>query len=328
MKINFREEEQERYSRQILFQGIGKEGQDKLSKSKVLIIGCGGLGAVSSELLARAGVGYLKIIDRDFIELNNLQRQILFDENDIKEGLPKAIAAKRKLIKINSKVKIEALVEDANRFNIETLLQDVDLVVDATDNFETRFLINEACVKKSKPWVYGACVESYGLTMNIIPGKTPCFKCILEKIPAPGSAPTCETVGVINSIVAVIASFQCAEVLKMLTNNYGQLNKNLLTIDLWKNDIQHIDISNVNTDHNCPVCDYKQFKLLEGKQGTTFTTLCGCNAVQIIPYQKTEINLLQIAIKLSTYCDPLYNEYFLKAAIENYELIIFSEIDC
>ena len=325
MSINFREQEKDRYSRQVLYQGIGKEGQQKLTQSKVLIIGCGGLGSVSSELLARAGVGYLKIIDRDFLELSNLQRQILFEEDDVKEGLPKAIAAEQKLKKINSTVKIEALVEDANRYNIEMLLQDVDLVIDATDNFETRLLINEACIKNSTPWIYGACVESYGLIMNIIPGKTPCFRCVFEKIPAPGSALTCETVGVINSIVTVIASIQCTEALKILTGNHKQLNKNFMTIDLWKNEIQMIDISKTNQEKKCPVCNYKQFNILTGKQGTTFTTLCGRNAVQIIPFEKTEIDLMQLAIKLSTFGDPIYSEFFLRIAIKEHELSIFSD---
>ena len=316
MNINFGKETQERYSRQVLFKGIGEEGQAKLTKSSVLIIGCGGLGSISSELLARAGIGYLKIIDRDFLELNNLQRQILFDENDIKEGLPKAIAAKRKLNKINSNITVEALVEDVNRFNIEALLTNIDLVIDATDNFETRFLVNEACVKKNVPWIYGACVESYGLTMNIIPGKTPCLRCIFEKLPEPGSSPTCETVGVISPIVTTIASIQCAEALKILSCNYNHLNKNLLSLDLWKNEFHAVDISNINQEKNCPVCNYKQFNFLNGKYGTTFTALCGSNAVQIIPYEKTVIGI--------TYSNSV--DIFNNSIISQYGQDIFSTI--
>lgn len=325
MMTDFNKEALDRYSRQVLFKGIGKGGQKKLSQSRVLILGCGGLGSVSSELLARAGVGFLKIVDRDFLELNNLQRQILFDEIDFKEGLPKAIAAKKKLKKINSKIIIEALVNDVNRFNIESILNDIDLVIDATDNFETRFLLNEACVKNNIPWIYGACVESYGLTMNIIPGKTPCFRCIFEKIPTPGYSPTCETVGVISPIVSIISSIQCVEALKIITDNYNQLNKNLTTIDIWENDFQTVDISMTNKEKNCPVCNYKQYTFLSGKQGTSFTTLCGRNAIQIIPFEETELDLMQLAIKLSTFGEPIYNEYLLKIDIDKYELSIFPD---
>lgn len=325
MKINFGKEEQQRYSRQVFFHGIGKEGQKKLAKSRVLILGCGGLGSVSSELITRAGIGYIKIIDRDFLELNNLQRQILFDENDVKQGLPKAIAAKQRLEKINSNVIIEAIVDDANRFNIETLLDNIDLAVDATDNFETRFLLNEACIKKSVPWIYGACIESYGLTMNIIPDKTPCLRCIFEKIPAPGSSPTCETVGVISPVVTTIASIQCTEALKILTANYNQLNNQIVSIDLWKNNFETIDISEANKQKNCPVCNFRQFNFLSGKYGTTFTTLCGRNAVQIIPFEKAEIDLKNLALKLTSFGDPIYTEYLLKITLDNYELTIFPD---
>lgn len=325
MKSIFTTAEQQRYSRQILFKSIGEDGQQQLLNRKVLIIGCGGLGSVSAVLLARAGVGYLRIIDRDFIELDNLQRQILFDENDIREGLPKAIAAKHKLEKINSTITVEAMVEDVNRFNIEAILEKMDLVIDATDNFETRFLVNDACIKHHLPWIYGACVEAYGISMNIIPGKTPCLRCVIENMPPPGSQPTCETVGIINPIVNLIASVQCAETLKILTGNFDQLRHDLITIDLWKNQIQSIDISNINKAKNCPVCNYKQFEILAGKVGTTFTSLCGRNAVQILPFQKTEIDLMQLAIKLSVFGDPIYNDYFLKFQVEPYELNIFPD---
>jgi adenylyltransferase/sulfurtransferase len=190
MKTDFGDEEKQRYDRQEIFHSIGKEGQKKLSDSRVLILGCGGLGSASASLLARAGVGFLKIVDRDFLDLSNLQRQILYDEDDIKNGLPKVIAAEQRLKKINSTIQIEPILSDVNRFNIEKLIQDVDLVIDAVDNFETRFLLNEACVKQKRSWIYGAAIESYGLTMNIIPGETACLYCIMDKIPQPGSVAT------------------------------------------------------------------------------------------------------------------------------------------
>ncbi len=205
----------ERYSRQVPFQHIGEAHQKELMDSYAVVIGCGALGSVSSSYLTRAGIGHLRIIDRDFVEESNLQRQILFDENDITENLPKAIAAERKLRRINTRINIEGIVTDVNYTNIEELTKDADIILDGTDNFETRFLINDICVKNNIPWVYGACIGSRGVTMNIIPSRTPCLRCVFETMPQIGTFPTCDTAGIIGPIASIIASIQVTEAIKI-----------------------------------------------------------------------------------------------------------------
>ncbi len=325
MKSNFGLEEKERYARQTAFHVIGKEGQEKLAKSRVMILGCGGLGSASSSILARAGIGYLKLVDRDFLELNNLQRQILYEEHDVKEGLPKPIAAERRIKRINSAIQVESVIADVNRFNIEKLIANVDLVIDAADNFETRFLLNEACVKHKRTWIYGAAIESYGLTMNIIPGKTACLRCVMDNIPQPGSVPTCETVGVLGSIVCIIASIQCAEAIKILTGNKDEINKSLISIDVWQNSYQTIDMPKEKIQKNCPVCDQKKFEFLKGKQGNAYTALCGRNAVQILPFKETQLDLPKLAINLSALGVVKVNEFLIRFEMEGYELSIFPD---
>lgn len=321
----FGTEEKERYSRQFAFAGIGKSGQEKLMKSRVMILGCGGLGSASSMILARAGIGFLKLVDRDYLELNNLQRQILYEEHDVKEGLPKPIAAQRRIELINSTIKVEPVVTDVNRFNIEKLIQDVDLIIDGTDNFETRFLLNDACIKHNRTFVYGAAIESYGLTMNIIPGKTPCLRCLMDHIPQPGSAPTCETVGILGPAVFIIASIQCAEAIKILIGTKNEINKGVISIDVWQNSYHTIDVSKANVQKNCPVCYQHKFDFLEGRQGSAYTTLCGRNAVQILPVIETSIDLAKMAIDLAGSGIVKANEYLIRFEIEGYELCIFPD---
>lgn len=325
MKSNFGKEEQERYARQSAFYGIGKAGQEKLSNSRVMILGCGGLGAASASILARAGVGYLKLVDRDFLELNNLQRQILYEEHDVKEGLPKVIAAQRQIERINSTVHVEPVIADVNRFNIESHIADVGLVIDAADNFETRFLLNDACVKHNRTWIYGAAIESYGLSMNIIPGKTACLRCVMDNIPQPGSVPTCETVGVLGSIVCIIASIQSAEAIKILLDKKDEINRSLISIDIWNNSYQTIAIEKEKIQKNCPVCNQHWFEFLEGKQGSAFTALCGRNAVQILPFKQAPLDLAKLAIDLSGLGVVKVNEFIIRFEIEGYELIIFPD---
>jgi len=322
---NFGLEERERYARQMAFSEIGPAGQEKLAQSRVMILGCGGLGAASASILARAGIGYLRLVDRDFLELNNLQRQLLYEEHDVKEGLPKAIAAQRRIQQINSTIMTEAIVADVNRFNIERLIGDVDLVIDATDNFETRFLLNDACVKHGRPWIYGAAIESYGLTMTIIPGETACLRCVMDKIPEPGSVPTCETVGVLAAIVVVIAAIQCAEAMKIVTRNRAAINRHLISIDLWQNSYQAIDIAKEKIQKNCPVCNQRWFDYLNGKRGSAYTTLCGRNAVQILPFQETQLDLARLAIQLAELGIVKANEYLIRFEIDGYELSIFPD---
>src|SRR5688572_120437 len=236
------EKKLERYSRQILFDGIGERGQERLSDARVVCIGCGALGSVIAGTLARAGVGHLTVVDRDFVEESNLQRQVLFDEDDVKYSLPKAVAAEKKLRQINSQIEVNGIVTDANYANIEDLIRDADLVMDGADNFETRFLLNDACVKLEIPWVYGACVGSYGLSMFVIPRETPCLRCVFETAPPPGMSPTCDTSGVIGPIVNIIASFQCMEAIKYLTGNKEKLNGDLLMMDVWTDRFQRLKI--------------------------------------------------------------------------------------
>src|SRR5437867_9356405 len=233
----------ERYSRQMRFYGVGEEGQRRLLHSHVTLCGCGALGTVLANSLIRAGVGHVRIVDRDFIETNNLQRQVLFDEHDVAENLPKAEAAARKLGAINSSVHVEPVVTDIDRTNILELVKDADLILDGTDNFEIRYLINDAAVKLNKPWVYGGCIGGHGQTMTILPGQTPCLRCVFEAAPNPGEAGTCETAGVLSPIVNIIASYQATEAFKILTARRDQINRDLIVIDVWENTTRRVKVA-------------------------------------------------------------------------------------
>src|SRR5690348_4565375 len=254
---------QEKYSRQMLFAGIGPEGQQRLLASRAAIVGCGAIGAAAANLLVRSGVGYLRIIDRDFVEPSNLQRQTLFDESDALSVLPKAVAAERKLRSINSSISVEGAVADLNPRNAEELLDGVDLLLDGTDNFETRFLVNDVAVKSSRPWVYAAAVASYGLTMTVRPGTTACLACLLESGPAAhGLEETCDTIGVLGPIVNLIASLEVAEALKILSGRPEALHGRLLSCDVWTGHMQSIGVAR-NPD--CRACSRRDFTYLEGE---------------------------------------------------------------
>ncbi|MBI4721605.1 MAG: ThiF family adenylyltransferase [Candidatus Stahlbacteria bacterium] len=310
----------DRYSRQILFDKIGEKGQKKLLNSKVTIIGCGALGTVIANNLTRAGIGYLRIIDRDIVELNNLQRQMLFDETDANASLPKAIAAVNKLSQINSTIKIDGEVADVNYKNVDELIKDVDIVLDGLDNMETRFLINEACVKNNIPWVYGAAVGAIGSTMTIIPGKTACLNCIIGELPSPGTLPTCESVGVLNTITNIIASLETTEALKFLVGE--PVNKDLIFIDAWDTSFDKLKIKRLD---NCSVCCKKEFKTREAK-GTILTTVCcGRDAVQIRPPKEITIPLEDLRISLEKLGEVVFKGYLLVFKIDKYEMIIFPD---
>src|SRR5215467_8762910 len=259
-----KDESLDRYSRQMRFPGIGTEGQNRLLESHVTLCGCGALGTVLANALVRAGVGYLRLVDRDFIETNNLQRQVLFDERDVAENLPKAEAAARKLAAINSSVYVEPVVTDIDRTNILELVGDADLILDGTDNFEIRYLINDAAVKLGKPWVYGGSIGSHGQTMTILPGQTPCLRCVFEAAPAPGEAGTCETAGVLGPIVNVVARLQATEALKILAGRLDQVNRDLVYIDVWENELRRIKIAALLGKVDCPCCQRRRFEWLEG----------------------------------------------------------------
>jgi len=313
----------ERYSRQILFSVIGETGQEKLLESRVLIIGCGALGCAHAETLTRAGIGFLRIVDRDFVEFSNLQRQTLFGESDAREKLPKAITAKKRLAEINSEIEIEAVVADVNHSNIESLIKDCDLILDGTDNFQTRYLINDACVKLKKTWIYGAAVSSYGVTMTIIPNATPCLRCIFEEMPDAGSSPTCDTAGVIQPIISTISAVQTTESLKILTGNFDVLHKSLLQFDVWQNDWRKIKLGEPTAD--CKTCGQRDFEFLEAENTEFSAVLCGRNAVQISPPKPARIDLPNLAEKLKYLGEVKQNEYLLRLTVGDFELTVFQD---
>ncbi|MBN1866728.1 ThiF family adenylyltransferase [Candidatus Sumerlaeota bacterium] len=257
---------QDRYSRQALFAPIGPEGQARLARSRVAILGCGGLGTNLSSMMARAGVGRLLVVDRDRVELSNLQRQVLFVEADARAGAFKAEAAGRRLREINSEIEIETRVDEVTAANVESLVQGTDLVLDGFDNLEGRFLINDACVKLGIPWIYGACVAGLGTVMTVCPPRTPCLRCVFESMPPPGSSDTCNTVGVLASIVSVVASLEVCEALKILTGNLDAISRDLRTIDIWAGTERRVPLSAFDTGGECPACGQGRFDYLEGNR--------------------------------------------------------------
>ncbi len=311
-----------RYVRQIIFPPIGESGQAQLLAARVVVVGCGANGTTMASTLARAGIGHLVVADRDFLELNNLQRQILFDENDVARGLPKAVAAAEKLRQINSSIEIQGIVTDVNAENIEELVAGATLVMDGTDNFETRFLINDACVKLGIPWVYAGAVASYGMTMTIVPHETACLRCIFRQEPAPGTLATCDTAGVIAPIVGVVASIAGAEALKFLVGA-GKRNAGMIHVDLWENSFEQFTIPR---RADCPACGEGKFDYLEGERaGMATASLCGHNAVQVNPGPGHALNLAHLAERLRGVGWVSVNEYLLKLTIDNYELTIFPD---
>lgn len=314
-----------RYNRQMLFEPLGQAGQKRLALSQATLIGCGALGTVLANTLARAGVGHLRIIDRDFIELDNLQRQVLFDEHDIAANLPKAEAAARKLRKINSTIEIEAVVADVNPANAEPLCRDCDLLLDGTDNFETRFLINDLAVKFDLPWVYGACVAAEGLVMPIIPGITPCLRCIWDESPPPGMSPTCDTAGVLGPLVEIVAGFQALEAIKILAGKLDALNRKLMTIDAWSGRVRSVDMSAAREQGDCACCKQRKFEYLSGEKTPATAILCGRDAVQIAaPAGGNRIDLRELAGRLRN-LRPQHNEFLLRFSVDPLTLTLFSD---
>jgi adenylyltransferase/sulfurtransferase len=313
---------EERYSRQTLFHGIGVEGQRRLASGRVAIVGCGATGSALAGLLARAGVGKLRIIDRDYVEPSNLQRQSLFDEKDALESLPKAIAAARKIASFNSEIAVEPEVNDLTPANIEGLLEGMDLILDGTDNFETRYLLNDHAVKHSIPWIYSAAVGSYGVTMNILPAKTACLACIFPDSPR-GIVETCETSGILNSAVNVVASIAVTEVLKLLVAgpDAPQLRRTLLSFDVWSN--EHGEISAAQPRPDCRACGTKDFIHLGG-EGRAHITLCGRNSVQIHEHQRP-IDFAEMDRRLQPHGVVRHNDFVLKFWHDPYEMTLFPD---
>jgi adenylyltransferase/sulfurtransferase len=318
-----------RYSRQTLFAPIGKDGQEQLRSATATIIGCGALGTVLANNLCRAGVGRLVIADRDYIELNNLQRQILFDEDDVARHIPKAIAAAERLRRINSDVQIEPLVDDITADGIESLVRETDIVLDATDNFETRYVINDTCIKYQKPWIYSGVIAAYGVTMNILPGRTACLRCAFPDMPLPGTTPTCDTAGVLNGIVGVISGIASTEALKILLKS-PKFSRDMYWLDLWENISERLELPR---QPNCPACGEYNFEFLEAS-GRASTSLCGRNAVQVRAAHRESggdtatghrLNFAQLAERLRQVGEVTYNEYLLRGLIDGYEITVFPD---
>jgi adenylyltransferase/sulfurtransferase len=313
----------ERYSRQVLFPEIGRRGQEKLLASRVLIVGCGALGASHAEMLSRAGVGNLRIVDRDFVEFTNLQRQTLFRESDAAERLPKAVAAQSRIREINGQIDVEAIVADVNYSNVEQLLDGCDLVIDGSDNFQVRYLLNDACAKLGKTWIYGAAVSSYGTTMTIIPGRTPCLRCIFEEMPDAGSSPTCDTAGVIMPIIATVSATQVTEALKILVGDLDSLHGSLMQFDVWANDRQRNKLGPPNPD--CKTCGQHIYEYLDAETPEFSAVLCGRNAVQIAPPRPTQLDLESLARSIEQLADVKQNEYLLRFTSGDHEVTVFRD---
>ncbi|MFN3324869.1 MAG: ThiF family adenylyltransferase [Bryobacteraceae bacterium] len=313
-------EARERYSRQILFSGLGEEGQERLLASRVAVVGCGALGSFQAGALARAGVGFLRLIDRDYIEISNLQRQWLYEESDAREALPKAVAAARRLNAINSGIEVEPAVADLTPANAEDLLGDVDLILDGADNFEVRYLINDFAVHRRVSWVYGAAVGSYGLTMPVIPGRTCCLRCLYPNPPG-GAQPTCETAGVLGAITSLIASLQVAQAMRLLAGDSEGPARKLTTVDVWTGAIRQID--QPPPDPACPCCGENDFEYLEGARRAPIS-LCGRNAVQIHERAKP-LNLGELQVRLARLGEVRANEFALRFFLSPYEMTIFPD---
>ena len=309
----------ERYSRQILFAPIGLLGQERISTSKVAVVGCGAIGASTCTLLARAGGGTLRLIDRDYVEPSNLQRQLLFDEEDARQSTPKAEAAARKISEINAEVKIEPHAKDLTPQSV-SLLEGMDLVLDCTDNFETRYLLNDFAISSRLPWIYAAAVGSYAVTMNIVPGETACLSCMFPEPPR-GTFATCDTAGILNSAATLVASVQVTEGFKILVGAHAQLRRTLLSIDVWTND--RSEISAATPREGCKVCGQRIFEHLEGKARPQIS-LCGRNSVQIHERERP-VDFPEMSSRLSAHGEVRYNDLVLKFWREAYEMTLFRD---
>jgi adenylyltransferase/sulfurtransferase len=312
----------EKYSRQMLFAGIGEQGQARLLASSAVIVGCGAIGAAAANLLVRAGVGRMRIIDRDFVEPSNLQRQTLFDEADARDALPKAVAAERKLRAINSSVAVEGAVADLTPQNVGDLLAGFDLILDGTDNFETRFLVNDFAVKSARPWIYAAGVASYGLTMTIRPGITPCLACLLEtEGNGHGLEDTCDTIGVLGPIVNLIASLEVAEAMKLLAGREEALHKRLISCDVWSGHFQSVRVAR---NPACRACTRREFSYLEG-DAQPHITMCGRDSVQLHERGRA-LDLASLRSRLApTVSDVRHNDFLLRFRIPPYEMTVFAD---
>jgi molybdopterin-synthase adenylyltransferase len=324
-----------RYHRQMLLPGFGEAGQRKLRQAHALVVGCGALGSVIIDSLARAGVGTLTIVDRDIIELTNLQRQILYDETDVERGMPKAEAAKRRVAQINSAVKVNAHVDDFSHRNAARFIEGIDILLDGLDNFETRYLLNDLAVMRGIPYVYGGAVGTTGVSMTILPHhatrqvdstskviwtqeqSTPCLRCVFPEAPPPGTTPTCDTAGVLGPVVSIIASHQSVQALKLMTGNVNAVDRSLLSIDGWSNEIRQFDVSGARDGVTCPCCAQGKFEHFEGAPASATLSLCGRNAVQISPASDADLNLAEFTLRLASHGDFTHNAFLMRGELKS-----------
>lgn len=313
-----------RYIRQTRFAGLGIDGQAALSRGFAVICGCGALGTTAANLLVRAGVGRVRIIDRDLVDWTNLHRQVLFDEDDARQARPKAVAAAEKLRAVNSQVTIEALTADLSATNVARLLHGAGVVVDGTDNFETRFLINDYCVRQGIPWIYGGCLEAEGRVMTILPGTTACLACVVPECPPPAALPTCETAGVLGPAVGVVASWQAGEAIKILAGKHQDVTRGLLVFELWQGRVRKIAVERVVGQNPCRACVRREFSFLQsGRQAPAFT-LCGSNAVQVSP-PGTQLDPAEMADRWKGLGEISLGEGYVRIKTSECELTLFSD---
>jgi adenylyltransferase/sulfurtransferase len=313
----------ERYSRQSRFSAIGEAGQERIGAASVLVVGCGALGSAGLDLLARAGVGRLTVVDRDVVELSNLQRQLLFDEADARAGAPKAIAAARAVQRINSEVEVRPVVADVTPANVEALVAGSDAVLDGTDNLETRYLLNDTCVKAGTPWVYGGAIGATGMSMTVVPGESACFRCTFPDRNPAGSLATCDTAGVLGPCVVAVAAFQAAEILKLVVGDGEHVNRGRTAFDLWTNDVQRAE--RIQRQPGCPCCGGRRFEYLEARSTSQTTSLCGRNAVQVSPGRPVALDLGQLGPRLAAAGAVTSTEHLVRFRVGEHELTVFGD---
>ncbi|QUW03128.1 ThiF family adenylyltransferase [Chloracidobacterium validum] len=317
----------ERYSRQRLFAGIGADGQARLAGKSALVVGCGALGCTLAEMLVRAGVGQVRLVDRDFVEWSNLNRQVLFDETDARERRPKARAAEARLRAINSAITVEGIIADVTPDTVESLVVTADVVLDGTDNFETRYLLNDACVKHGKPWIYGAAVGSQGATMTILPGETPCLRCVFDEPPDAATTPTCETAGIILPVIQTIAAAQIVEALKLLTGQAALCRRDFWQVDVWTNRQARLPLPAERRRADCPCCGQRRFAFLTAERASFTAVLCGRQAVQVSPGRDRSAapDFVALAARLVAIGDARHNADVLRFAADGLDATLFRD---
>jgi molybdopterin/thiamine biosynthesis adenylyltransferase len=313
----------DRYARQSILPQVGRDGQTRLAAAHAVIVGCGALGTYQAQILARAGVGRLTIVDRDFVERSNLQRQILFTDEDAEAGLPKAVAAERALTAINPAIEVRGVVDDLHAGNAEALLVGADVVCDGTDNFETRYLVNDWAVRESVPWVYGGVIGTSGLVLPILPHETPCLRCVFETPPEPGAVATCETAGVLGSAVALVAGLQATEMIKLLLGAREAVTRAMLVVEAWEASWRRVGVGLPRPE--CPACGVGDYAYLEGRRGSRAARLCGRDAIQLLPREASAPSLEAIAARLGPEWRITRNEYLLRARRDGVTIHLFQD---